>query len=153
MKKSLSLLLALLLTYSFTVSSLAAEPSEAVLQTDMEEIRGEIVYADGKESFMDNSGVMRVIEGEDIGGATANVPYELWSAKELTAGQNVKIVGTWTPNVASIKLELLSDKHAIMTVLQPGETRNLKVVYSDVYRVVVTPIDYNISTGSLTFTW
>ena len=55
--------------------------------------------------------------------------------------------------MALVKLELLSDKHAIMTVLQPGETRNLKVVYSDVYRVVVTPIDYNISTGSLTFTW
>lgn len=97
MKKSLSLLLALLLTYSFTVSSLAAEPSEAVLQTDMKEIRGEIVYADGKESFMDNSGVMRVIEGEDIGGAAANAPYELWSAKELTAGQNVKIIGDVDP--------------------------------------------------------
>ncbi len=153
MKKGLSVLLAVMMMCSFTVSSWAAETSNEAPPTDMQECCEETMYAGGREVFTDNSGVMRVIEGKDIGGAVANVPIEIWSSKELEAGLNVRIEATWTPAVASIKVEILSDDHAIMTMLRSGESRDINVIYSDVYRVVITPVNYNIVTGSLTFRW
>ena len=67
MKKGLSVLLAVMMMCSFTVSSWAAETSNEAPPTDMQECCEETMYAGGREVFTDNSGVMRVIEGKDIG--------------------------------------------------------------------------------------
>ena len=60
MKKGLSVLLAVMMMCSFTVSSWAAETSNEAPPTDMQECCEETMYAGGREVFTDNSGVMYV---------------------------------------------------------------------------------------------